>query len=143
MNQSTNKLPVWFWIVGVVALLWNLMGLFAFYADMTISESALAAMDAAQRNLYETQALWAKVAFGGAVILGTLGSLGLLMRKRWARPVLVVSLVCVLVQMANSFMTNAYEIMGSGSMVMGSIVLLIAAFLVWFARATTLRGYLN
>lgn len=137
------KIPVWFWIISVIALLWNLMGLFAFYTDMTISEDALSALTSDQRNLYETQPLWAKIAFGGAVILGVLGSIGLLMKKKWSTQLLLLSVACVLAQMAHSFMSNAYEIMGGSSMLMGAVVLIFALFLVWFSRHALVRGYLS
>lgn len=141
----TNKMeiPIWFWIVSVIALLWNLMGLFAFYSDMTISSDALAAMTADQRGLYETQPLWAKAVFGGAVILGVLGSIGLLIKKKWASQLLLLSLACVLGQMAHAFMSNSYEIMGGNSMIMGIVVLVFALFLVWFSRMALVRGLLN
>lgn len=141
----TNKIeiPIWFWIVSVVALLWNLMGLFAFYSDMTISNDALSAMTSEQRGLYETQPLWAKIAFGGSVIFGVLGCIGLLMRKRFASQLLLLSLACVLAQMAHGFLSNAYEIMGATSMIMGVTVLIFALFLVWFSRMALVRGYLK
>lgn len=140
---NENKIPIWFWIVAVIALLWNLMGLSAFYSDMTITPERLAAMTDGQRGLYETQPLWAKIAFGGAVILGTLGSLGLLLRKPWAKTVLTLSLACVLAQMAHSFMTDAYDIMGGGSLVMGIVILVFAVLLVIFAGFANAKGIIR
>lgn len=140
---SEIKVPIWFWIVAVIALLWNLMGLSAFYSDMTISSESLAAMNADQSGLYETQPIWAKIAFGGAVILGFLGSLGLLLRKPWTKTVLTLSLACVLAQMAHSFMIDAYAIMGSGSLVMGIVILVFALFLVWFAGFARAKGIIR
>lgn len=31
-----NKAPLWFKVVAVVALLWNLLGYFAFFSDLHI-----------------------------------------------------------------------------------------------------------
>ncbi len=135
------KIPIWFWLVTGVALLWNLMGLFAFYSDMTISAEALSAMPADQRGLYETQPLWAKIVFGGAVITGFLGSLGLLLRKGWAKTLLTLSVAFVLAQMAHGFMSNSYSIMGSSALIMGIVILVIALFLVWFAGLAKIKGY--
>lgn len=140
-NQT--QVPIWFWIIGVISLLWNLMGLYAFYSDMTISQDALAAMTEAKRGLYETQPLWAKVVFGGAVILGAIGSLGLLLKKKWAAQILLLSLACVLGQMAHGFMSNAYEIQGSSSIIMAVVILVYALFLVWFSRHSLVRGWIN
>lgn len=143
MSNNQIKIPIWFWVVAVISLLWNLMGIGAFYSDMTITTEALAAMPEAQRNLYETQPLWAKIAFGGAVIFGVLGSLGLLLRKSWSKLLLMLSLAFVFLQMAHGFMSNGYEIMGSGSLIMAMVILAFALFIVWFARFAIAKGYLN
>jgi len=140
---NENKIPIWFWIIAVIALLWNLMGVGAFYSDMTISAERLAAMTSEQRGLYEAQPIWAKIAFGGAVILGVIGSIGLLLRAPWAKTVLTLSLAFVLGQMAHSFMIDAYSIMGSGSLIMGIVVLVFALFLVWFAGFARAKGIMR
>jgi len=142
MRTNNIKIPIWFWIISGIALLWNLMGLGAFYSDMTISPERLAAMTEGQRGLYETQPLWAKIAFGGAVITGVLGSLGLLLRKGWAKTVLTLSVAFVLAQMAHAFMTDAYNIMGGNTMIMGIVILVFALFLVWFAGFSRSRGFI-
>lgn len=143
MENTVNKVPVWYWIIGVIALLWNFMGINAFYSDMTISQEALAALTPEHRGLYETMPMWVKAVFGGAVLLGTLGSIGLLLRKRWASILLGLSLVCVLAQMAHSFATDGYKIAGGAAMTMGMVVLAFAAFIALFARWSNTKGYLN
>ncbi len=143
MKNTKPQVPVWFWIIGVISLLWNLMGINAFYSDMTISADALAAMEPAMRGLYENQPMWVKIVFGGAVVLGVVGSIGLLMRKGWASIAFGLSLVCVLLQMSHSFMTNAYEIAGGSAMTMGMVVLAFAAFIALFSRWCNSKGYLN
>ena len=47
------KIPISFWIISGVGLLWNLVGLYSFYSDLTISAEALDALTDAQRQLYE------------------------------------------------------------------------------------------
>jgi hypothetical protein len=42
MNTLQKKLPSWFWIIGIVSLLWNIMGIFSFVGHTFISEEALA-----------------------------------------------------------------------------------------------------
>ena len=135
------KIPVWFWVIAGIALLWNVMGLIAFWADMNITPERLAALTPDQRGLYETQPLWAKIVFGGAVITGVLGSLGLLMRQGWAKSVFSLSVAFVLAQMAHGFLSNAYSIMGSGSLIMAIVILVFALFLVWFAGLAKLKGW--
>lgn len=143
MNNTETKTPVVLVIIGVLALLWNLMGVWAWYGDMTISADKLAAMEPAMRGLYENMPLWVKIAYGGAVILGVIGSIGLIMKKRWASILFGLSLVCVLAQMAHSFMTDAYKTAGGSAMTMGMVVLAGAAFLALYSRWANSKNYLS
>ena len=139
--MNDNKIPVWFWILAGIALLWNVMGLYAFYTDMTITPEGIAALPADERGLYENEPLWAKIVFGGAVVTGVLGSLGLLLRQGWAKTVLMLSVVFVLAQMAHGFMSDAYTIMGSGTLIFAIVILVFALLLVWFAGVAKKKGW--
>ncbi|VAW11040.1 hypothetical protein MNBD_BACTEROID03-2112 [hydrothermal vent metagenome] len=97
-NTTRVKPPIWFWIVSVLALLWNLLGVMAYLAQVNMTDETLAALPEAERALYENQPIWATMAFAIAVWGGALGSLALLLRKRWARAVLLISLIGIIVQ---------------------------------------------
>ncbi len=141
MNQNTHKLPVMFWVIAVMALLWNLMGLFAYLSDMFISSEALAAMEPAMQRLYEESPIYQKIIYGLAVFSGVLGSVGLLLRKSWAVPVFALSLICVILQLIISLIaTDAFEILGLGALILPSVVILIAAFLYWHSRNAQRSG---
>ena len=47
-TSSVSIVPTWFWVVSIIALLWNLMGLLAFVAQMVMlnSEAMMAALPA-------------------------------------------------------------------------------------------------
>ena len=47
----------WFYPVLVLALLWNLMGLFVFWTDATMTPEQVAAMPAAMQEVYNSQPL--------------------------------------------------------------------------------------
>ena len=87
-NRASTTVPKWFWIVSVVLLLWNLMGLAVFGIMMSMIGNA-EAMTAANLN-DEQQALinatpsWVNIAFAVAVIFGVLGCIALLMRRKFA-----------------------------------------------------------
>jgi hypothetical protein len=136
MENKSIKMPGWYLILSVLFLLWNLMGVASFYQHIAISNSpeALAALPANEAELYGKYPLWTHVAFAISVISGVLGCMGLLMKKKWARPVFVVSLISILAQMAHSLLVaKATEVYGPGAVVMPVLVILIGAFLVWFA----------
>ena len=141
---STTKLPVWFWVVGVIALLWNLMGLMAFVSQRMMTKESLASLPESQQKLYEATPTWVHVVFGIAVISGTLGCIGLLMRKHWALPVFVVSFITVLAQMSYVFMmSDTVSVMGASQMVLPVLVTVIAAVLVWYSRFVKIRNWNN
>ncbi|WP_425236966.1 hypothetical protein [Ulvibacterium sp.] len=142
--KSIEKPPVWFWIVSIVALLWNLMGVLAYLQQAFMTEEALAALSEPERLLLETRPAWATAAFALAVWGGLLGCIALLLRKKWARPVLVISLIGILVQMIHSFfISNNLEVYGPGEISMPILILLIGVGLVIFARISARKLWLG
>lgn len=144
VNKKT-KPPVWFWIVSVVALLWNLMGAMAYLAQAFITDEAKALMPADQVTLLENTPAWATAAFAIAVWAGVLGCIGLLVIKKWARPVLLLSLLGIIVQMSYSFfMTNASEVYGAvQGVVMPIMLIVIGVALVLFARKSENKTWVS
>ena len=133
-----------FWIIGILALLWNLMGVMSFTMDVTITSEALAAMPEDQRALYETTPIWAKVLFGVAVLSGTLGCVLLLMRKSLAFPVFIISFLAVLIQMTYWLaLTKSLEVYGPVGAVMPLLVIFFGAFLVWYANNSKVKGWIS
>ena len=144
MTSTTNKPPTWFWVVSVVALIWNLLGVFAYIQTVTMSPEALQALPEQERALYESAPAWATGAFAIAVWGGALGCILLLLRRKLATGVLVVSLVGIVVQMYHAFfISNSIEVYGPGGMIMPVMVLAIAIFLIWFSRKATVSGWLK
>ncbi len=144
MASTTNKPATWFWIVSAIALLWNLMGVMAYIAQVTMSAEALQALPDNERALYESVPAWATAAFAIAVWGGALGSILLLIRRKWATAVLIISFSGIVVQMIHSFfMSNSIEVFGPGGMVMPVMILIIGAYLIWFSRQTTAKGWLK
>jgi len=88
----------WFYPVLVLALLWNLMGLFVFWTDATMTPEQVAAMPAAMQDVYNSRPLWSVLSTAAAVIGGTLGTVLLLLRLPLAMPLLIMSLAGVILQ---------------------------------------------
>lgn len=143
-NISRIKPPVWFWVISVIALLWNLMGAYAYLVDAYTSIEDLEAMTQTQRELYESRPSWAIGAFAIAVWGGVLGSIALLLRKKWARPVLLISLLGVIAnQIYMFFLSNTFEVYGSTEMGLQIFVLIISIALVYFAGIAQKKGWLT
>ncbi|WKK64617.1 hypothetical protein [Lutimonas zeaxanthinifaciens] len=144
MSETKNKNPKGFWIIGIVALLWNLMGVAEYLQLAYMKEETLAAMPVEQQALYENVPAWVTGAFALAVFGGLLGCILLLMKKKLATVVFIISLISVLAQMSYSiFMTNAMEVMGAMAIFMPILVIVISIFLVWYSRKMESEGVLT
>ena len=141
--NSTTKPPVWFWIVSALALIWNLMGAGEYLRQAYMSIEDLEKMTQAERLLYESQPAWVTGAFAIAVWGGALGCVALLLRKKWARPVLLISLIGILAQMSYSFfMSNNFDVYGPGAMIMPIMIIIIGIALVYLARVADHRKWI-
>ncbi|MDT0608348.1 hypothetical protein [Croceitalea rosinachiae] len=145
MTNTSIKPPIWFWVVSVIALLWNLMGVFNYLVQAYLPIEQLEAMSQAERELYEGQPAWATGAFAIAVFTGTIGCIALLIRKKWARPILVLSLISSIALFSYTlFISNTIEVYGIvHAIVMPILVILIGIYLVFFAKKGIINGWLK
>ncbi len=144
MTTDSNKPGAAFWVIGVIALIWNGLGVMAYLAQAYITEDALALLPEAERALYDDIPAWATAAFAIAVFGGALASLVLLMRKKLATTLFMLSFVGIIVQMVyNLMMSKALEVYGPGGAVMPILVILIGAFLIWYSKKCTAKGWLS
>lgn len=141
----TNKIPTWYWVVAVLMLLWNLMGLMAFVGQTYMTEEMIAALPQDQQDLFNNTPGFMSIAFAAAVIGGTLGCIGLLLRKKWAYYLFILSLIGVLFQNVYGWLaTNVIEVYGTGqAIIMPLLVIAIAVFLIWHSQQSIKKGWLN
>lgn len=144
MSESINKPAKWYLIVLFIALLWNMLGISAFILQVTHSPVMFDGMPAEQLAFYDNIPLWADIAFGIAVFAGTLGCLGLLLRKRWAGLLLVLSMLGIVVQNFHAFMLgDAMAILGPASVAMPTMVAVVALLLIWLAGYAEKQQWLD
>ena len=138
-----NTPPKWFAVIAVVALLWNLLGCIAIAADLMLSPADVAKLSAAQQQLYAARAGWAVAASVTAVLGGAIGCIGLLLRKKWAFPVLILSLIGILIQDFGLFVVvDGATLAGPVAVIMQAVVLAIGVALVLLSRKGIARGWL-
>jgi len=106
-EKSIIKPPTWFWVVSVLGLIWNLIGAMSFLNEAFVAEEMEQALSIEPVRIVENTPAWAMAAFAIAVWGGVLGCLGLLLRKKWAHTLFLISLVGILSYFGYSyFMTN-------------------------------------
>ncbi len=142
--MKTVQRPLWFVLVAVLALLWNLFGLFSFYVHFTASPEVIASWPEAQQQIAAATPRWIFVPFAIATIGGVLGSLGLLLGKRWAEHVLLLSLLGILVQFGSIYaITPTWALTGMGGAALPLGIAVVGVFLWWFAGKAVSRGWLR
>lgn len=127
-----------FWVIAVLGLVWNLMGCMNYITQT--NSAAVAQMPEAYQALIASRPAWATAAFAVAVFGGAVGCILLLMRRRVAVQVFVVSL-------AGIVLTTGHVI-GVSGLSLAVLLPVTASFLVgvvllWVAYAATQKGWLR
>jgi hypothetical protein len=145
MDSTPRGTPKHLWVVGVIAVLWNSMGAWDYFATQTQNESYMSAFTPEQLEFFYGFPSWLVAFWAIAVWGGVLGSVLLLMRKRLAVPVFLASLVSMLVTTIHNFgFSNALDIMDSAfPLIFSAVIFLTAVGLYMYARSMTTRGVLS
>ncbi len=138
-----NKPNKAFWVISVLAFLWNIMGVNAYLQQEFQTDSFKAMYTSEQLSLIVNAPAWSTAAFAIAVFGGLLGSIGLLLRKKWAHPVFLISLVGVLVQMFyNFFIIDSIAVYGPGALIMPVMIIVVGFLLIWYSKYSFKKGWL-
>jgi hypothetical protein len=142
-DELNGKPPTSFYIIGVVFLVWNIIG-FMFYLQhaMMTPETVPEGVDATMLAFMEATPVWATSAYAIAVNVGMLASIMLLMRRSIALPLYVVSLAGALVLDFDSFvLRDVVAIWGGGAYIVPSAVVIIGVVEIWYSRSVANRYY--
>jgi len=140
---TTTKPKAAYWIIAVIAFIWNIMGVMAYLNQAYMTNEAKQLLPEAERALYDNVPAWATAAFALAVFGGLLGSLSLLLRKKIANLLFTISLIGIIVQMGYNFLiSNSMEVYGPGSMVMPIMIIAIGIFLFMYSKNANTKGWL-
>jgi len=130
-----NKVPTWFYVVAGVALVWNLLGALAVIMNFLITPEQIASLPAEQQQMYADTPNWSGYASLVAVISGSLACLALLLKKAWAKPLFLLSIVGLIIQnISIFFITDAVSVLGLSVLFMQSMVFIIAIGLLLLAQ---------
>jgi len=135
-ESATSTISVhWsFWLIGVVALLWNVGG--AINYIMQTNLEFVAAMPDTHRAIIEGRPAWATGGFAVGVFGGALGCLLLLFRKSIALYVFIASLLGIIVTMIHTINVASSKIDFTSVEIFVMILLpiIVAAILIWYAK---------
>ena len=140
MNEESVSRVHWsFWAIGAVALIFYVMGIVNFFAQM--NADTVAAMPEPYRTIIEARPSWATGAFAIAVFGGALGCLLLLLRRSTAYYLFGVSLLAALVA---TIQFNTAAQFNSLDALIGSLMqLVVTMFLIWYTKWIQRKGWIG
>lgn len=141
---NPSKPPVWFWLLSALALVWNLMGVGNYLAQVYATPEMIPAMPDHQREYMQNTPSWVIGCFAVAVFGGSLACLFLLLRRTLALPIAIISLIGIIGQVSHSLLlSNAIEVYGPGGMVLPALITLIGIGLVFLSKKSITRQWLK
>jgi hypothetical protein len=138
-----QRRPLHLWIVGILALLWNAGGAFDYVMTQTGNEAYMAAFTAEQLDYFYGFPVWATASWAIAVWAAVAGSVLLLLRRRLAEPVFLLSLVAMLVNTVYTSLSGGWAMMGSAGAIAFSGAIYVVGIALWlYARMMARKGVL-
>jgi hypothetical protein len=131
-------------IAAVAGLLWSLFGAWQFVRQTFTDEAGLIAggMTPEQAQLYAGLPVWMAAVFAIGTLGGVLGTALLLAGRKASVAVLAVSLAAYLMLWAGEALLGVFAVFGTPQVVVLSIVVLVAAGLLWLAQRLAAKGVL-
>ncbi|MBV6417120.1 MAG: hypothetical protein CMLOHMNK_01758 [Steroidobacteraceae bacterium] len=142
MTNAASKAPWHLWVVGVLAVLFNAIGVFDFTMSMTRGADYMAGagMTAAQIAHYLDMPGWMTAVWALGVFTALFASLLLLLRRRLAFPVFSVSLAAFLVSLLYTYvLTDGGAIMGPQMAAASAMIAIVLLLLILYSRSMAAR----
>lgn len=146
-NSASGGAPWHLWLVGILSLLWNGFGAYDFIMTTTQGEAYMRASGMTEDMVayFNAMPMWMYAPWIAGVWGAVLGSIALLMRKRWAVYLFAVSLVGAVVSLVYGFINPMPELPAemAAMQYMPWVIVVIAAFLWFYAGRMAARGVLR
>lgn len=138
---SKRPLAAWFWLAAVASLLFMGVGCAGFVIDR-MTDPATLPLD--QRVVALARPAWMVIAYGVAVWSGLAGAILLLLRRKAAQPVLLVSLGgAVLTFLPYAIVPGIRDNITTNDIAFAIAIIAITWTIFWFARHSAQRGWLK
>ncbi|MBA3577344.1 MAG: hypothetical protein H0W39_07025 [Sphingomonas sp.] len=131
----------WYMIAAIASLLFMALGCAMYVMHVTADPESIP-LD--QRAAYAAEPLWVTAANAVAVWVGLAGALMLVLRRKLAQPLLLVSVIAVLVWLAGLILVPGLrEAISANDLAVAVVVAAITWTIFWFARHSRQRGWLR
>ncbi|MGB1309993.1 MAG: hypothetical protein ACPG47_02225 [Leucothrix sp.] len=141
--NATTKLPLWFWAIGILALLYFLMDSMMLYNRVFMPDELANSMPKLY-DLYQKMPIWVNGVYALEIFGGLMGALALLSKKKWAFILFCVSMIGVLAQTSYLwFVSDSIAVLGKPAIVMPAIAIVLGVILIMVSRSAISRGWIR
>ena len=138
---SPRPVAGWYGIAAIGSLLFMLLGC-AVYVMHVYTDPATLPLD--QRAMFEAEPQWVTAAMGIGSLAGVAGAVLLLLRRKAAATLMLVSLVFVLIWFAGLFaVPRLRDVLSTSDIAVSVVVVALSWTIYWFARHSRQRGWLR
>jgi hypothetical protein len=138
---SPQPLASWYWAGAVAALLFMIAACAMYGLHVTTNPQSL---PVDQRTVFEAEPLWVTSAFGLGAVAGLVASAMLVLRRRMAQPLMLVSLVAMVAWLAGLlFVPGLRDVITANDLAVAIVVVAVSWTIFWFARHSNQRGWLR
>ena len=140
-RYAPQPIARWYWVAAAASLLFMLLGC-AVYAMHLYTDPSTLPLD--QRAMFEAEPLWVTTAMGAASLIGVAGAVMLLLRRKAAVQLTLVSLICALVWFAGLFAApRLRDVLSTNDIAVSVLIVALCWTIFWFARHSRQRGWLR
>jgi hypothetical protein len=131
----------WFKPAAIASILFMLIGCAGYLMDVTADPSSL---ERDQRALIEARPIWQVAAYAIAVWVGLAGTVFLVLRRKLAEPLMLVSLIaCVFTFLPYFVVPAVRDLVSTNDIAFGLVIIALTWTIFWFARHSRQRGWLR
>lgn len=144
MNDRAVVSVHWsFWLIGALALLWNIGGSINFLIQM--NPEMITQYRESERAIIDGRPIWATGGFAIGVFGGVVGCLLLLFKKAAAFYLFIVSLLGIFVTMIHTINVASSKFSFSPAEIFWMILspVIVAAILIWYSKLVERKGWIT
>jgi hypothetical protein len=140
-RYAPQRLAPWFWVAAAASALFMALGCAGYLASV-LTDPATLPLD--ERNLMEARPTWMVAAYAIAVWIGLAGAILLLLRRKLAVPLLLLSLVAAIATfLPYAIVPAVSDLVTTNDIAVAIVVILITGTIWSFARHSRQRGWLR
>lgn len=143
MNKTSFRPSINFFVISSLALVWNLIGVFAYLAQTFMDEKTKLALSKDEFNYLSNMPAWVTAAFATAVFAGVFGSIGLLLKKKITTVLFLISIVSLLAYQVYNFFIQDYITISGVGLILPVSTTVIGFFLMLYSYKMSKKGVLN